>query len=59
MSGFWTAGNNVRGLLRGLHPKVPLDTLILTPREIEKRLVIRDDFIQDILDHGVELYAAR
>ncbi|HOE97643.1 MAG TPA: hypothetical protein PK847_13800 [Candidatus Sumerlaeota bacterium] len=42
-----------------MHPKVPLDTLILTPREIEKRLVIRDDFIQDILDHGVELYAAR
>ncbi len=35
---------------------VPVDTLIYTPREIKKRLELKDFFIQDIFKKGKILY---
>ncbi len=45
-------------ILEGTHPSIPVDTLVLTPREIERRLSIEDQFISEILEKGKLLYAA-
>ncbi len=37
----------------------PLDLLIYTPEELEKRIQIEDFFIQDILKKGKVLYAKK
>jgi predicted nucleotidyltransferase len=37
---------------------VPLEPLIMTPQEIEKRLARGDQFVAEILEKGVVLYAA-
>lgn len=49
-----TVGN----ILAGSHPSIPVDTLVLTPREIEKRVSIHGQFIAEILEKGKLLYAA-
>ena len=50
----WTT---VQGILTGTHRSLPVETLVLTPREIEKRLAVGDQFIQEILERGEVLYA--
>jgi predicted nucleotidyltransferase len=52
----WTT---VQGILTGTHRSLPLETLVLTPREIEKRLAAGDQFIREILERGEVLYAAQ
>jgi hypothetical protein len=37
---------------------VPLETLVLTPQEVARRLAIGDQFLAEILDKGEILYAA-
>lgn len=49
---------NVGTILAGTHPSIPVDTLILTPHEIESRLSKGDQFITEILAKGILLYAA-
>ena len=44
-------------LLTGTHRALPVETLVLTPQEIEKRLAIGDQFIAEILEKGEVLYA--
>ncbi len=48
----------VQGLLTGLHRHLPVETLVLTPAELDERLRIGDQFIMDIMERGKVLYAA-
>ena len=47
----------VQGILTGMHQSIPLETLVLTPGEIENRLAAGDQFISEILEKGEILYA--
>ena len=49
----WTT---VQGILTGTHRSIPVETFVLTPQEIDERLTVGDQFIQDILDKGKVLY---
>jgi predicted nucleotidyltransferase len=51
----WVA---VQHILTGTHPAIPVETLVLTPQEIDDRLAINDQFIAEILEKGQVLYAA-
>ena len=48
----------VQHILTGTHRTFPVETLVLTPQEIEKRLAIGDQFIAEALEKGEVLYAA-
>ena len=39
--------------------KIPVSPLVYTPKEVEKRLRMGDDFIKEILEKGVILYERR
>lgn len=45
-------------ILAGSHPSIPVDTLVLTPKELSDRVSRGDQFIMDILEQGKLLYAA-
>ncbi len=51
----WTT---VQRILSGTHRSLPVEALVLTPQEIEKRLKIGDSFIAEILEKGEVLYGA-
>lgn len=42
-------------LVRDLYNGLPLSPIVLRPEEVKKRLKIRDQFIQEILENGIEL----
>lgn len=48
----------VQRILTGIHRGLPVETLVLTPQELEKRLAIGDQFIAEIVEKGKILYAA-
>lgn len=48
----------VRRILSDPKRSIPLETLILTPEEVSRRLAIGDQFIAEILEKGEVLYAA-
>ncbi|MEW5766010.1 MAG: nucleotidyltransferase domain-containing protein [bacterium] len=48
----------VQHILTGTHRSIPVEALVLTPAEVEKRLAIGDQFIAEILEKGKLLYAA-
>ena len=48
----------VQRILTGTHRALPVETIVLTPGEIKKRLSIGDQFIAEILERGQTLYAA-
>ena len=48
----------VHHILTGTHQSLPLEPLVLTPQELEKRLAIGDQFIAEILEKGEVLYAS-
>ena len=48
----------VQRLLTGTHRHLPVETIVLTPAELEERLQMGDQFIADILARGEVLYAA-
>ncbi|MCH8024598.1 MAG: nucleotidyltransferase domain-containing protein [Candidatus Marinimicrobia bacterium] len=48
----------VHRLLTGLHRHLPVETLVLTPAELDERLRIGDQFIMNIMERGKVLYAA-
>lgn len=50
----WVA---VRRLLSDPNRRIGLDTIVLSPREIEERLAIGDQVIAEILEKGQVLYA--
>lgn len=47
----------VQRILTGTHRSLPVETLVLTPKEVENRLAIGDQFIAAILEKGDVLYA--
>ena len=47
----------VSRILNGTHPSLPLEPLVLTPHEVERRLAVGDQFIAQILERGKVLYA--
>lgn len=46
----------VQRILTGLHPSIPVETLVLTPQEINARLAVGDQFIEEIMEKGEILY---
>lgn len=48
----------VQRLLTGIHRSLPVETFVLTPREVESRLAVGDQFIREIVQKGDVLYAA-
>jgi predicted nucleotidyltransferase len=48
----------VQRILTGMHRALPVETLVLTPQEIQHRLAVGDQFIAEILAKGKVLYAA-
>ncbi len=48
----------VRKILTDPNRSVPLETIVLTPEELNVRLKIGDQFIQEIVTRGEVLYAA-
>ena len=48
----------VQQILTGTHPSIPVETLVLTPQEMERRLAIGDQFVEEIITRGEVLYAA-
>lgn len=48
----------VRRLLSDPKRKVPLETFVLTPQEVSRRLAIGDQFLAEIMEKGEVLYAA-
>jgi predicted nucleotidyltransferase len=46
----------VRRILSDPKRTVPLETLVLTPKEVERRLAVGDQFLQEILEKGEVLY---
>ena len=46
----------VRRLIHDLKRRLPMDILVLTPAELQKRLAIGDQFCQKVLEEGVVLY---
>lgn len=48
----------VRRIVSDPNRRIPLEILVLTPREIQDRLGIGDQFLSEIIDKGEILYAA-
>jgi predicted nucleotidyltransferase len=48
----------VRRLLSDPKRTVPLETLVLTPEEVSKRLAVGDQVLEEIIEKGEVLYAA-
>ena len=48
--------SEVKRLLRGVAPTVPVSPLVFTPAEIQERLKLRDFFIEDVLKTGEVVY---
>ena len=49
----WTT---VRMILSEVQRGIPMDTFVLTPNELGRRLAMGDSFISDIVENGIELY---
>jgi predicted nucleotidyltransferase len=47
----------VRRILSDPKRMVPLETLVLTPQEVSRRLAIGDQFLAEIMEKGEVLYA--
>ena len=43
-------------IIDGTHRSIPVEPLVLTPEELEKRLAIGDQFIREIVEKGRVLY---
>ncbi len=46
----------VQKLLHGFHGTTPVEPLVLTPKEVEKRIKLEDPFILKILKEGRKVY---
>jgi predicted nucleotidyltransferase len=48
----------VRRILSDPRRRIPLETIVLTPQEVAKRLAIGDQFLSEIMEKGEVLYAS-
>jgi len=46
---------NVRGLIRDLKKGLPVQPIVCTPKELEKRIKMKDPFIAEIIEEGTYL----
>jgi len=46
---------NVKGIVRSLRKGLLFSPIVLTPEEVNKRVKIGDQFIQEILEKGIEI----
>ncbi|MBW1973564.1 MAG: nucleotidyltransferase domain-containing protein [Deltaproteobacteria bacterium] len=46
----------VKRIIYNPNRKIPVSPLIYTPKELEERLKIGDDFIKEIISRGIVLY---
>ena len=51
----WT---KIRKIVSDPKRSIPFDPIVLTPREVDERLAIGDQFIEEIITKGEVLYAA-
>jgi len=51
----WVA---IRRILSDPTRTTPLETLVLTPKEVDRRLAVGDQFVAEILEKGEVLYAS-
>jgi predicted nucleotidyltransferase len=49
---------DVQRILSDPKRKIPLETLVLTPKEVDARLKHGDQFLREIIEKGEVLYAA-
>ena len=49
---------NVRQIVSDPKRSIPFDPIVLTPEEIEERLAMGDQFVEEIIKKGEVLYAA-
>lgn len=49
----WTEAQRI---LTGMHRAIPVDTLVMTPQEVEERLSKKDPFITQAFEKGEALY---
>ncbi|MCK4404171.1 MAG: nucleotidyltransferase domain-containing protein [candidate division Zixibacteria bacterium] len=52
---FFERMTRVKRLIRDLRNGLPVAPLVLTKQEVEKRIKIKDQFIKEILEKGIEL----
>lgn len=55
---FFERLDSVRRVATGTHPHIPFEPIVLTPKEVERRLKAGDQFVGEILERGQVLYAA-
>lgn len=48
---------SARKAIESAHCSLPVDTIVLTPEEIKKRLAIGDPFVRQMIEEGETLYA--
>jgi predicted nucleotidyltransferase len=48
--------SEVQKILYGMHESIPVEPLVLTPKELERRIAIQDPFVLRILKKGKMLY---
>jgi predicted nucleotidyltransferase len=48
---------NIRKILSDPKRSIPLEPIVLTPREVDERLAMGDQFIEEIITKGEVLYA--
>ena len=51
----WT---NIRKIVSDPKRSIPFEPIVLTPREVDERLAMGDQFIEEIMTKGEVLYAA-
>ncbi|OGP27212.1 MAG: hypothetical protein A2038_04665 [Deltaproteobacteria bacterium GWA2_57_13] len=55
---FFDRLDTVRRVTTGTHPHIPFEPIVLTPKEVERRVKAGDQFLSEILQKGEVLYAA-
>jgi predicted nucleotidyltransferase len=55
---FFKRLDRVRRVASGTHPHIPFEPIVLTPKEVERRVKAGDQFLSEILQKGEVLYAA-
>jgi predicted nucleotidyltransferase len=43
-------------ILRAVQPRVPVDVIVRTPEDLERRLALGDFFLREIMDKGIVLH---
>jgi predicted nucleotidyltransferase len=51
-----SSGRMAYEILRRLNPRIPVDLVVRTPRDIHERLALNDFFLQEITTKGKVLY---